>query len=180
MCFSGGEEEEMGWKYLDLPGRHLEFFGELFAPGSIRFLVGDKDALEYLKLRGGGALACLDSVRDICVKHLRVDFGGIHAGWNERGNVRTVASWDGCGEGGGGVRWVTQQHNPLGGRKRERERERERERKEEEKEGVCLRECGHQSAGIGSARLDYKFVFLLPKLASFFTFFFPTLKKIKL
>jgi hypothetical protein len=56
--------------YLNLPGRHLEFFGELFAPGSIRFLVGDKNSLEYLKLRGGGALACLDSVRDVCVEHL--------------------------------------------------------------------------------------------------------------
>jgi hypothetical protein len=118
--------------YLDLPGRHLEFFGELFAPGSIRFLVGDKDTLQYLKLRGGGALACLDSVRNVCVKHLRVDFGGIHAGWNERGNVRTVASWGGRGEGrGGGIRWVAQQHNPLrGGERREREREREKRRRE--------------------------------------------------
>jgi hypothetical protein len=101
--------------YLNLPGRHLEFFGEVFAPGSIRFLVGDKDTLQYLKLGGGGALACLDSVRDVCVKHLRVDFGGIHAGWNERGNVRTVGSWGGWGEGrGGGMRRVAQQHNPLG------------------------------------------------------------------
>ena len=118
----------MGNTYLNLPGRHLEFFGELFAPGSIRFLVGDKDALEYLKLRGGGALACLDSVRNVSVKHLRVDFGGIHAGWNERGNVRTVASW---GVWGGGIRWVAQQHNPLGvrgegkgeGEKKKRRRE---------------------------------------------------------
>ncbi len=31
--------------YLDFPGRHLEFFGELFAPGRIGFLVGHKDAL---------------------------------------------------------------------------------------------------------------------------------------
>jgi hypothetical protein len=125
--------------YLNLPGRHLEFFGELFAPWSIRFLVGDKDTLQYLKLGGGGALACLDSIRDVCVEHLRVDFGGIHAGWNERGNVRTVASWGGCREGrGSGIRRVAQQHNPLKGRERkgEREREREREKKKRRSEFV--------------------------------------------
>jgi hypothetical protein len=127
--------------YLDLPGRHLEFFGELFAPGSIRFLVSDKDSLQYLKLRGGCALACLDSVRNVCVKHLRVDFGGIHAGWNKRGNVRTVTSWGVCGVGGGsGIRWVAQQHNPLGGGGEGRGRE----GKEEEKERVCLRERGEE------------------------------------
>jgi len=105
----------VGNTYLNLSGRHLEFFGEFFAPGSIRFLVGDKDTLQYLKLGGGGALACLDSVRDVSVKHLRVYFGGIHAGWNERGNVRTVGSWGGWGEGRvGGIRRVAQQHNPLG------------------------------------------------------------------
>lgn len=122
--------------YLDLPGRHLEFFGELFAPGSIRFLVGDKDSLEYLKLRGGCALACLDGIRNVGVEHLRVDLGGIHAGWNKRGNVRAVTSWCGCGVGrGGGIRRVTQQHNPLGGG-------REGEGKEEEKERVCLKSRG--------------------------------------
>ena len=178
--------------YLNLPGRHLEFFGELFAPWSIRFLVGDKDALQYLKLRGGGALACLDCVRDVCVEHLRVDFGGIHAGWNERGNVRTVASWGGCGEGRvGGIRRVAQQHNPLrGGRGRGREGEGEGEK--EEKERVCLRERGagnkgHQIGGNANAnRLDYKFDFLfiflfcLNSFPSFFSFFFPTPPKIKI
>ncbi len=89
--------------YLYLPGRHLEFFGKLFAPGSIGFLVSDKDALQYLELCGGGALACLDSVWDVSVEHLRVDFGGIHAGWNEGGNVGAVTSWGGWGEGGVGV-----------------------------------------------------------------------------
>jgi hypothetical protein len=114
--------------YLNLPGRHLEFFGELFAPGSIRFLVCDKDTLQYLKLRGGGALASLDGVRDVCVKHLRVDFGGIHAGWNKRGNVGTVAGWGGWGEGRGrGIGGVAQQHNRWGrGRGREREGEKKR------------------------------------------------------
>jgi hypothetical protein len=127
-----------GWTYLNLPGRHLEFFGKLFALRSIRFLVGDKDALQYLKLRGGGALACLDGVRDVCVEHLRVDFGGIHAGWNEGGNIRTVASWGGVGEGrGSGIRRVSQQHNPLRGREREggergKEERGERERKRRE------------------------------------------------
>lgn len=141
----------MGNTYLNLPGRHLEFFGELFAPWSIRFLVGDKDTLQYLKLRGGGALARLDSVRNICVEHLRVDFGGIHAWWNERGDVRTVASWGGCREGrGSGIRRVAQQHNPLRGRGRERERGKEGEgegEKEEEKERVCLRERGAGNKG---------------------------------
>jgi hypothetical protein len=117
----------VGNAYLYLPGRHLEFFGELFAPGSIRFLVGDKDSLEYLKLRGGCALACLDGVRNVGVKHLRVDFGGIHAGWNKRGYVRAVTSWGGWGVGGGsGIRRVAQQHNPLGGGREEREREKKR------------------------------------------------------
>ena len=95
--------------YLDLPGRHLEFFGELFAPGRIGLLVGDKDALEDLQLRGGGTFASLDSVWDVCVEHLRVDFGGIHAGWNERGNVGAVGSWSVGGERGGGrVGWIAE------------------------------------------------------------------------
>jgi hypothetical protein len=127
----------VGNTYLNLPGRHLEFFGEFFAPGSIRFLVRDKDTLQYLKLCGGGALACLDGVGDVSVKHLRVDFSGIHAGWNKRGNVRTVAGWGGCGEGRvGGIRGVAQQHNPLGvGRGRGRG-EREGEKKKRRSESV--------------------------------------------
>jgi hypothetical protein len=126
--------------YLNLPGRHLEFFGELFAPWSIRFLVCDKDTLQYLKLRGGGALACLDGVRNICVEHLRVDFGGIHAGWNERGNVRTVASCGRRERRGSGIRWVAQQHNPLKGGGREKERGKGRGRKR--REGASLFERG--------------------------------------
>ena len=95
--------------YLDLPGRHLEFFGELFAPGRIGLLVGDKDALEDLQLRGGGTFASLDGVWDVCVEHLRVDFGGIHAWWNERGNVGAVGSWSVGGERGGGrVGWIAE------------------------------------------------------------------------
>ena len=88
--------------YLDLPGRHLQFFGQLFAPGRIGLLVCDKDALQDLQLRGSGAFAGLDGVGDVCVEHLRVDFGGIHAGWNERGNVGAVGSWSVGGERRGG------------------------------------------------------------------------------
>jgi hypothetical protein len=75
-----------------------------------------------------------------------------------------VASWGGWGEGGGGgVRWVTQQHNPLGGRERERERGRKR------REGASLFEgsAGREIKGTKVreldrdelSRLDYKFDF---------------------
>ena len=73
--------------YLNLPGRHLQFFREFLAPWSVWFLVGDKDALQDLKLCRGSALAGLDGVWDVSVEHLGVYFGGIHARWNERGNV---------------------------------------------------------------------------------------------
>jgi hypothetical protein len=46
--FSGRKDEakrDVKSAYLDLPGRHLEFFGELFAPRRIGLLVCDKDAL---------------------------------------------------------------------------------------------------------------------------------------
>ena len=97
-----------------------------------------------------------------------------------------MASWGGCREGrGGGIRWVAQQHNPLG-EEGEGKREREKGRKEE-KERVCLRERGERNKGTKLAgreldcelsRLDYKFDFRFFCLNSFT--FFPTPKKIKL
>jgi hypothetical protein len=55
--------------YLNFSGRHLEFLRELLAPRRIRLLVVHKDALEYLELCRGGALASLDSVRHVGIKH---------------------------------------------------------------------------------------------------------------
>jgi hypothetical protein len=109
--------------YLDLSGRHLEFFGKLLAPGRVGFLVGDEDALKDLKLGRGGALAGLDSVGNVGVEHLRVDLGGIHAGWNEGGNVRAMEGGrKGRGRRGGRVGRVANQHSPFEGEERERER----------------------------------------------------------
>jgi hypothetical protein len=42
---------------LNFSGRHLELLRELFAPRRIRLLVDHKDALVYLELCRGGALA---------------------------------------------------------------------------------------------------------------------------
>lgn len=73
--------------YLNFPGRHLEFFGEVFALGRVRFLVSDKDALQYLELCRGGALASLDGVGNVCIEHFRVHLCRIHAGWNKGGDI---------------------------------------------------------------------------------------------
>jgi hypothetical protein len=108
--------------YLDLSGRHLEFFGKLLAPGRVGFLVSDKDALEDLQLGRGGALAGLDSVGNVGVEHLRVDLGGIHAGWNEGGNVGVMdGGRKGRGRGGGRVGRAANQHSPFEGEGGERE-----------------------------------------------------------
>jgi len=108
----GGEGS--GNAYLNLSWRHLEPSRKLFAPWRVRFLVSDEYPLQDLELRGGGALAGFDGIGDVCVEHLRVDFGGIHAGWNQGGNVGTMASWCRWREGGrrGRVGRVTNQHNP--------------------------------------------------------------------
>ncbi len=76
--------------YLNLSRRHLECFGKLFALWRVRFLVSDKDALQYLELGRGGALASLDGVGNVCIEHFRVHLCRIHAGWNERGDIMAM------------------------------------------------------------------------------------------
>jgi hypothetical protein len=93
--------------HLNLPGGHLEFFGELLASGSVWLLVCEKDAFQNFELGGGGTLAGLDGIGDVCIKHFRVDLCWIHAGWNEGGDVRAVS------RGGGVVGWVTKEHDKV-------------------------------------------------------------------
>lgn len=50
---------------LNLPRRQIELFGELSAFQRVRFLVGDKDILQYSELRRAGALAGLDGVENV-------------------------------------------------------------------------------------------------------------------
>jgi len=90
--------------YLDLSGRHPEFFREILATRSVWLLVGDKDALQDVELSGGGSLASLDGVRHVRVEHLRVYFGRVNARWNERRDVRTVGMLWYC-SGVGSRRW---------------------------------------------------------------------------
>jgi hypothetical protein len=87
-----GKERERDGRdtYLNLPRWHLEFFGEFFALWRVRFLVSDKDALQYLELSRGGTLASLDGVGNICIEHFGVDLCRIHAGWNERGDIMAM------------------------------------------------------------------------------------------